>query len=70
MTIKELVKDTTARFSFYRAGNLYYEIVGKGFEFPVPISDVGDASFNVEEKGLLMMRYIRKHLQTIERCGS
>lgn len=37
------------------------------FKFPVPISDIGNATFNREEKALLMMRYIRKHIETIEK---
>lgn len=28
--------------------------------FPVPLDDVGDATFNATEKALLFMRYIRK----------
>ncbi len=28
--------------------------------FPVPLEDVGDATFNATEKALLFMRYIRK----------
>jgi len=65
-TVKDLVKDTRVQFTFYRDGNLYYEVVGKGFEFPVPIKDIGSATFVREDKALLFMRYIRKHLATIE----
>ncbi len=31
--------------------------------FPVPVSDVGDGTFNAEEKAMLMMRYIRKQIE-------
>ena len=58
--IKELIKGTV-RFQFYRAGNLYYK-TESGFTFTVPVEDVGEATFNAEEKGILMMRYIRKQL--------
>ena len=40
MNIKDMVKDKKVRFTFYRAGNLYYE-TDDGFEFPVPIEDIG-----------------------------
>jgi hypothetical protein len=38
---------------------LHY-LIGQLWEFPVPIEDVGDATFNATEKALLFMRYIRK----------
>lgn len=66
-TIKELVTNTTAYFIEYRKGNLWYGISGKeGFEFPVPIEDVGDGIFRSNEKGIMLMRYIRKHVDTLQ----
>ena len=62
--IKELIKDKKVHFTFYRAGYLYYE-TDDGFEFPVPIEDVGDATFLAEDKAILFMRYIRKHVDTL-----
>jgi len=65
--IKSLVKGTKARFIFYRDKNLWYEIVdGPEFEFPVPIEDVGNGTFLREDKAIMLMRYIRKHLEVIE----
>lgn len=64
--IKDLVKNKTVSFSHYRAKNLYYRVEGEDFEFPVPIEDTGEATFPSNEKALLFMRYIRKHLQTLE----
>lgn len=63
LTLKELVKDTNVTFVEYRKGNLWYEVEGKGFLFPVPIEDVGDGVFKATDKGLLFMRYIRAHLE-------
>ena len=37
-----------------------------GFEFPVPINDVGNARF-LQDKAILFMRWIRKHIDTIEK---
>ena len=64
--IKEMVKDNQkVHFDFYRQGELWYK-TDTGFEFPVPISDTGDGVFLREDKALLFMRYIRKHLLSIE----
>jgi len=40
MNIKDMVKNKKVRFSFYRDNQLFYRIED-GFEFPVPINDVG-----------------------------
>lgn len=64
MTIKDHVKGT-AKFSFYRAGNLYY-VTDSGLEFPVPLSDTDGATFLKEDKAMFFMRWIRKHLATLE----
>lgn len=65
MNLKDMVKDgKRVRFAFYRAQMLYYT-TECGFEFPVPIEDIGDATFLTEDKALLFMRYIRKHLETV-----
>lgn len=66
--ILKIVKDKKVEFSFYRAGNLYYK-TECGIEFPVPIADAGEATFLKEDKAILFMRYIRKHLVQIEEEG-
>lgn len=66
MNIKDLVKDRTVSFEFYKDKSLWYSVVGTDFQFPVPIDDIGNATFLKEDKALLFMRYIKKHLQTIE----
>ena len=64
--IKDLVKDNKmARFSFFRDGALHYK-TEDGFLFPVPVTDAGSATFRAEERALLLMRYIRKHVEWIE----
>ena len=52
-------------FTHYFDGSLWY-ITDCGFNFPVTISDIGTATFNAEDKAILFMRYIRKHIETIE----
>ena len=64
-TIKELVKNQYVNFSFYCDHNLWY-VTDNGFEFPVPINDIGNATFLARDKAILFMRYIRKHLKTLE----
>ena len=65
-TLKEMIVDNQkVRFSFYRDGQLWYE-TECGFRFPVPISDVGTATFLVEDRAILFMRYIRKHMAALQ----
>lgn len=60
--LKEMVNnDKKVHFKFYRDGQLWYS-TECGFEFPVPISDIGNATFLCEDRAMLFMRYIRKHL--------
>lgn len=67
MNITEMVKDKKkARFSFYRDRELWYKTVD-GFEFPVPVSDIGNATFLAEHRAIELMKYIRKHMEMIER---
>lgn len=62
MNIKDLVKDKTVKFSYYRDGVLWY-ITEDGFLFPVQISDTGTGTFKSEDKAIFFMRWIRKQLE-------
>lgn len=65
-TLKELVQGKV-HFEYYRSGHLYYSCSSDpSFVFLVPISDTGEASFNKEDKAMLFMRYIRKHIKNLE----
>ena len=57
-----MVKNKNVRFSFYREKRLFCR-TEDGFEFPVPID--GNATFLAEDKVILFMRWIRKHIDTI-----
>jgi len=63
-TLKEIVKDNRVYFSHYRASQLYYtvKVDDKTYLFNVPIEDTGDATFEMEDKAMFFMRYIRKSL--------
>ena len=66
----EMVKGKKATFMFYNDGELWYT-TECGFEFPIPVSDraeVGNATFNAEEKAITLMRYIRKHKEYLEKA--
>lgn len=61
-TLKEMVgKDQKVTFMYYRAKELWYK-TDTGFMFPVPVTDIGDATFLAQDKAMLFMRYIRKQL--------
>jgi hypothetical protein len=65
-TLKEMVAPPQmVSFVRYHDGNLWYKVDG-GIEFPVPISDIGNATFLARDKALLFMRYIRMHLGVIQ----
>ncbi len=66
-TIKEMVENNQkVRFQFYRDGQLWYR-TECGFEFPVPISEAGTATFLAEDKAILFMRYIRKYMEFLKK---
>jgi hypothetical protein len=73
--IKDLVAPgNVAAFVKYHDGQLWYEIWLSGkdtpedFQFPVPISDIGNATFLSQDKAILFMRYIRKHMDFLKKA--
>ena len=66
--LKDMVKDgKKVTFQFYCEKELWYS-TECGFEFPVPIEDTGNGVFLREDKAMLFMRYIRKHIDLIEKA--
>ena len=62
ISILEMVdKGKKVKFSWYRDGELWY-VTETGFEFPVPVSDVGNGLF------IIYMRWIRKHVDMLEKA--
>lgn len=61
-SIKEIVKDNTASFSFYRSGNLWYKIAvaGVSYIFPISVEEIGGTTFLASYKAITLMRWIRK----------
>lgn len=56
-------------FVYYREKNLFYRTCN-GDIFAVPIDDLGTATVNATEKGILLMRYMRKHNEIITKESS
>ena len=68
MDIKGIVKDNTVQLVEVSAGTrlLYCVRVpseGIDYMFPVPLSDVGDATLLATDKAIVFMRYIRQALR-------
>jgi hypothetical protein len=67
-TVKDMVKDgKKVRFARFKEGQLWY-VTECGFEFPVPVDDTDNATFLAEDKAVLFMRYIRRHIAFLEKA--
>ena len=66
--IKTIVKDNTAEFDYLRGDYAYYvisvivpqEMYNALYRFPVELKDLDGATIHHSEKGISMMRFIRK----------
>lgn len=66
MNVKDMVNNNQqVEFVRFQQGELWYK-TESGFEFPIPVSDTGSAAFNPKDKALLFMRWIKKHIDSIE----
>ncbi|OCX72972.1 hypothetical protein A6M27_17700 [Acidithiobacillus thiooxidans] len=67
-SVKDMVKDNQkVVFIRFKENELWYR-TECGFEFPVPVEDTGSATFLAEDKAMLFMRYIRKHIAFLEKA--
>ena len=78
--LKSLVQpDNYVEFTHYQNGELWYRVMTEDphlgddqtyyapvFWFPVPIADTGEARFLAEDRPMLFMRWIRKHLEALK----
>lgn len=53
-----------ARFTHFRDDKLWY-LTDTGFEFPVPVEDTDGATFHVEDKAIIFMRWIRRWMNEL-----
>jgi hypothetical protein len=66
LNIKDMVGgDKKVMFLYYKDNELWFATC-TGFEFPVPITDAVGATFNAEDKAIYFMRWINKHIKSIE----
>ncbi len=63
--IKKYIEGNVS-FQYYKDKSLWY-LTSNQFLFPVPIEDIGNATFNASDKSMLFMRYIRKHLELLNK---
>ena len=54
-----------SNFVYYSEDALWYR-TATDLMFPVPVSDIGTAQFLATEKSLLLMRWIRKYLDSLK----
>lgn len=68
MNIKDMVTNNKQVFFVkYQQKELIYK-TECGFEFPIPLTDTGDAAFLAQDKAIFFMRWIKKHITTIEQA--
>ena len=68
LSLKYMVEDNKqVSFVHFKEGELWYR-TEDGFDFPVPVADVGNATMLARDKALLFMRYIRRQIDLINRA--
>jgi hypothetical protein len=63
--VKNLAQEQCV-FHFYRDNTLYYRTAKSGFVFPIPTSDTGTGTFNATERGMTLLRWIRKAVEALK----
>jgi hypothetical protein len=64
-TLKQIIDKNEAEFSHIQDGTAYYNLYvdDTSYEVPIPVSDMGTGLFGRYEKGILLMRWIRKSME-------
>jgi hypothetical protein len=70
--IIDLVKGTTAKLSYCKGGKLFYtiDVDDTRYTFPIDVTDkneIGDATFELEDKAMIFMRYINKAIKALDK---
>ena len=66
MKLMDIVgKNNMAKFSHYRDGNFFYNVIvdGTKYSFPISIEEAKGATLFAEFKAITLMRWIRKALE-------
>ena len=67
MSIVKMLKDKEVEFVRFHDMQLWYK-TECGFEFPVPVEDIGNATFMAKDKAVLFMRYVRKYKLMLDKA--
>jgi hypothetical protein len=63
--LKQMIRNKEmAKFVRFQYGMFWYTTQG-GFEFPVPLEDIGTAELRAEDKVLFFMRWINKQRDVV-----
>ena len=68
--ITQLVREL-AKFTHYEEGKLWYQVIwtdddgswGGLFDFPIPVEDAATGRFLSNDRAMIFMRWMRKHLE-------
>lgn len=68
LSLNDMVKDNKqVTFLRFKEGALWYR-TEDGFDFPVPVADVGNATMLARDKALLFMSHIRRQIDLLNRA--
>jgi hypothetical protein len=59
-------EDKRVNFIYLQNNELWYKTTS-GFEFPVPVADTEGAKFLSEDRAMLFMKWIRKHIERLKK---
>jgi hypothetical protein len=67
----EIVRGNVAKLAYSKSGRLFYQVDvdNTRYTFSIDITDrdeVGDATFELEDKASMFMRYIRKGIKALD----
>ena len=65
LNVKDHVKGSSS-FVYCRQGALWYR-TDTDLLFPVPLEDLGETQILATERSMLLMRYIRKYLESVSK---
>jgi len=60
--LKELISGYCS-FEYYKNGSLHYRTANGELLFPIAIEEIGNTKLEALEKGIVLMRYIRRCLK-------
>ena len=66
MRLFDMVNNQQAHFQYFRDKELWYK-TDDDFLFPVPISDVGTATFLSSDKAIFFMKWIRRYKEELDK---